>query len=123
MRGPIVAIHAIHLPNSQSGSVRLGFGRQIRSLASGVLVVVFDPWDRLPGFIRMGITDPHTRSQVRSMDADPVVATTDLQQHDSLSQRVRRILGELRKYAQAIFAVLLRPVACFAGLARGTCET
>src|ERR1039457_4437476 len=68
----------------------------------------------------MPIADTHARSQVRSVYPNALVAAADLHQQHRLDRRVVFVVAEFVYDLQPVFTVLLRPVAGFARLARGT---
>ena len=68
----------------------------------------------------MPVADAHARSQMRAVDPNAFVAAADLHQQHGLGRRIVLVVAELVDDPQPVFAVLLRPVAGFARLARGT---
>src|SRR5690242_16741985 len=101
MRGPVVAVHAIHLADRQSGCVRFGAGRNVGGLSSGA-VAVLDPRYRLAAFVRMRVPDMYAGAEVCSMDADAMVSTAQFEHQHRLGESVGLVIGELRDHTQAV---------------------
>src|SRR5579864_8770754 len=68
----------------------------------------------------MTVADMNAGTEVGAMNTDAPVAAADFEQDDGLSQRVLFVIAEFVDDAQAVLAILLRPVTRFAGLARRT---
>src|ERR1035438_6420443 len=105
----IVTVHAVHFARRAVGGFRLGVAVGIHGLLA--VHVVFHPRNHLARVVGIPVANQDAFAEMRTVDADTVIAAADLHQQHGLGQRVGLILGEFGNDFDTVLAILLWPVA------------